>query len=98
MNWIEALKEWNKKNDKYVIPKKGSKEYEEVKLLMKKSDAKSGAAMSGGAKSGGAKSGGAKSGGVMSGGVKSAGAMSGGAQCGGKLKKNKNKYLQLLNM
>jgi hypothetical protein len=92
MNWIEALKEWNKNNKKYVIPKKGTKEYDEVKLLM------SGGVMSGGAKSAGVMSGGAKSGGAKSGGVMSGGVMSGGAQCGGKLKKNKNKYLQLLNM
>ena len=32
----EILKEWNKKKGgKYVIPKKGSKEYNEVKALMK---------------------------------------------------------------
>ena len=36
MNWIEALKEWNKGRDKYSIPKKGSKDYKEVKALMKK--------------------------------------------------------------
>ncbi len=35
-NWFNALKEWNKKKGgKYVIPKKGSKEYNEVKALMK---------------------------------------------------------------
>lgn len=34
--WFNALKEWNKKKGgKYVIPKKGSKEYNEVKALMK---------------------------------------------------------------
>jgi hypothetical protein len=34
--WFEALKEWNKKKGgKYVIPKKGSKEYNEIKALMK---------------------------------------------------------------
>ena len=38
MNWIEALKAWNKqqKGDKYKIPKKGSKEYNQVKKLMNK--------------------------------------------------------------
>jgi len=34
MNWLGALKEWNKGNAKYTIPKKGSKEYLEVKALM----------------------------------------------------------------
>jgi len=34
--WFNALKEWNnKKGGKWVIPKKGSKEYNEVKALMK---------------------------------------------------------------
>jgi hypothetical protein len=37
MSWIEALKSWNKKKGgKYTIPKKGTKEYNEVKALMKK--------------------------------------------------------------
>lgn len=36
MSWIEALKSWNKKKGgKYTIPKKGTKEYNEVKALMK---------------------------------------------------------------
>jgi hypothetical protein len=34
MNWLGALKEWNKGNAKYTIPKKGSKEYLEVRALM----------------------------------------------------------------
>ena len=34
--WFDALKEWNKKKGgKWVIPKKGSKEYNEVKAMMK---------------------------------------------------------------
>jgi len=36
MSWVEALKAWNKKRGgDYMIPKKGSKEYNEVKALMK---------------------------------------------------------------
>lgn len=36
MSWIQALKKWNaSKGGKYEIPKKGSKEYNEVKALMK---------------------------------------------------------------
>ena len=35
MNWIQALKHWNsKKGGKYVIPRKGTAEYNEVKALM----------------------------------------------------------------
>jgi len=34
--WLEALKEWNaKKGGKYVIPKKDSPEYAQVKAIMK---------------------------------------------------------------
>jgi len=37
--WIEALKAWNaKKGGKYMIPKKGSAEYDEVRALMGGSD------------------------------------------------------------
>ena len=38
MSWVEALKKWNKqqKGKKYSIPKKNSKEYNEVKKLMNK--------------------------------------------------------------
>ena len=37
MSWMSALKAWNKKKGgKYMIPKKGSKEYNEVKDMMKK--------------------------------------------------------------
>jgi hypothetical protein len=37
MTWIEALKAYQKKNGgKYVIPKKGTKAYNEVKKLMGK--------------------------------------------------------------
>lgn len=37
MSWIEALKEYAKKNGgKYVIPKKGTKAYNDVKKLMNK--------------------------------------------------------------
>tara|TARA_R100000697_G_scaffold3191_1_gene7107 strand:+ start:3179 stop:3292 length:114 start_codon:yes stop_codon:yes gene_type:complete len=37
MSWMEALKAWNKKKGgKYKIPKKGSKEYNEIKDMMKK--------------------------------------------------------------
>jgi hypothetical protein len=32
--WIQALNEWNKGNDKWYIPKKGSKEYDAIKALM----------------------------------------------------------------
>ena len=36
MTWMEALKAWNKKKGgKYSIPKKGTKEYNEVKEMMK---------------------------------------------------------------
>lgn len=36
MNWIQALKMWNqKKGGKYMIPKKGTREYNEVKAIMK---------------------------------------------------------------
>lgn len=36
MKWIDALKEWNKKKGgKYVIPKKGTEGYNEVKKMMK---------------------------------------------------------------
>lgn len=32
--WLEALKKWNSdKGGKYVIPRKGSKEYDEVRAL-----------------------------------------------------------------
>lgn len=35
MKWIEALKHWNSKNGgKYVIPKKGTAEYDAVRALM----------------------------------------------------------------
>ncbi len=34
--WFEALKQWNKaKGGKYLIPKKGTKEYNEIRALMK---------------------------------------------------------------
>ena len=36
MSWMEALKAWNnKQGGKYTIPKKGSKEYNEIKSMMK---------------------------------------------------------------
>ena len=36
MSWMEALKAWNKKQGgKYSIPKKGSKDYNEIKAMMK---------------------------------------------------------------
>lgn len=35
--WLEALKEYNKNKTKWEIPKKGTKEYMEVKRLMGKS-------------------------------------------------------------
>lgn len=36
-NWIVALKQWNDDQDgKYCIPKKGSKEYDEVIKIMDK--------------------------------------------------------------
>lgn len=34
--WLEALKVWNKKNKRYTIPKKGTKEHAEVVKLMDK--------------------------------------------------------------
>tara|TARA_R100001015_G_C4566967_1_gene125724 strand:+ start:217 stop:402 length:186 start_codon:yes stop_codon:yes gene_type:complete len=35
MNWIQALKAWNKKKGgKYTIPKKGTDDYMEVKKMM----------------------------------------------------------------
>lgn len=34
MNWVQALKEWNKGRDTYCIPKKGTNEYNQVKKLM----------------------------------------------------------------
>jgi len=34
--WIDALKKWNAKNEKYIVPKKGTKEYDEVKMIMEK--------------------------------------------------------------
>jgi hypothetical protein len=45
MKWIEALKEWNAKMNKGVwkIPKKGTKEYDQVKKLMDKGKKKGGA-------------------------------------------------------
>jgi hypothetical protein len=36
MSWMEALKAWNKKSGgKYMIPKKGTSEYNEIKAMMK---------------------------------------------------------------
>ena len=42
MNWIQALKAWNKKTGttKYTIPKKGTKEYGEVMAMMGKNGSK----------------------------------------------------------
>ena len=34
VTWLQALKEYNKDKPKWVIPKKGTKEYMEVKRLM----------------------------------------------------------------
>ena len=34
MKWVEALKEYAKQKGKYVVPRKGSPEYDEVKKLM----------------------------------------------------------------
>ena len=34
MKWLEALKEWNKTQPKWKIPKKGTSGYLEVKKLM----------------------------------------------------------------
>lgn len=34
--WLKALKKWNQGKPKFSIPKKGSKEYLEVKRLMNK--------------------------------------------------------------
>jgi hypothetical protein len=46
MKWLEALKEWNAKKNKGVwkIPKKGTKEYDQVKKLMDKGKKKGGMA------------------------------------------------------
>lgn len=42
MRWVDALKEWNAKRDgKYLIPKKDSAEYLEVKALMEADDPRS---------------------------------------------------------
>jgi len=34
MKWIEALKEWNKGNDKWCIPRKGSEAHTAVRAIM----------------------------------------------------------------
>jgi tRNA G37 N-methylase TrmD len=34
-SWLSALKQWNKGRSKWIIPKKGTKEYAQVKKLMK---------------------------------------------------------------
>lgn len=34
LSWANALKQWNRGNDAWCIPRKGSKEYGEVKALM----------------------------------------------------------------
>jgi hypothetical protein len=34
MKWIEALKQWNSQKDMWCIPRKGTKEYDEVKAIM----------------------------------------------------------------
>ena len=34
MRWVEALKEYAKKKGKYVVPKKGTPEYDEVRAIM----------------------------------------------------------------
>lgn len=34
MKWIDALKKWNEGRDKWTIPKKGTSEYNEVRVLM----------------------------------------------------------------
>ena len=47
MKWLEALKEWNKKQDKWKIPKKGTKQYDQVKKLMDKGKKKGGMACGG---------------------------------------------------
>ena len=37
MTWLNALKVWNaKKGGKYVIPKKGTEEYNQVKKIQEK--------------------------------------------------------------
>ena len=42
-SWIFALKEWNKaKGGKYVVPKKNTKEYNEVKLIQSKVQVRNG--------------------------------------------------------
>ena len=34
LTWIQALKKWNEKSETWCIPRKGSKQYDEVKALM----------------------------------------------------------------
>jgi hypothetical protein len=34
MRWLDALKQWNSSKSSWCIPKKGSKEYDEVKAIM----------------------------------------------------------------
>ncbi len=34
--WIRALKIFNKGKPKYIVPKKGTKEYKEVRKIMEK--------------------------------------------------------------
>ena len=39
-SWLVALKEYNKNKNKWCIPKKGSKEYDEVRKIMDKKETK----------------------------------------------------------
>lgn len=41
-NWLKALKQWNEKNEKYIIPKKGTAKYDEVKKIQHKFDQQKG--------------------------------------------------------
>ena len=34
--WLSALKKWNAGRPKYTIPKKGTKDYNEVRAIMSK--------------------------------------------------------------
>jgi hypothetical protein len=42
MTWLEALKIFNKGRCKYVIPKKGTPEYDKVKSIMMKGNSSRG--------------------------------------------------------
>ena len=39
-NWIAALKQWNEKNEGWIMPKKDSPQYKKVMAIKKKLDKK----------------------------------------------------------